>query len=508
MALLDFSWIPRKPWSRTLAFDIDYYAFFQLAKQRTRQCYLFESLEMPRHQDRYYSMGFNPVVCFTGRGDTLTINGEAAYVERLTGVASEHHELPHINPYKLLRDSVGQQFNAIATGHQGGLIGYFCYETVNCIEPCLQLEENTDFGLFKQGLYLDGLLFDSTTSELTYYSYESADIRTHKLAILQDILAELNAQDTQNTQNTQGSQNTQPDMTLESVTFKGYSETRDEFIAAVEHTRQKIADGFSFQAEVGFKSLYHIQGDKFAIYHKLRQVNPSPYMFYMCFEEGDQPLELLGASPEILLSQADGLLLTTPTAGTIHRGKTPAEDAVLGRTLLKDPKEIAEHNMLVDLHRNDIARVAVPGSVRVSDLMYLIKFSHVQHIVSNVVGLKLPNVNAFDTLASLFPGGVVSGAPKIETIKIIDENEHSPRGPYGGAIGRMALNGDGVFCLSIRSIFCAGDNCFVQTSAGIVFDSQPAKEFDEVCNKLAAMKQVLEELGSQHNNGEKYGGQA
>mgnify|MGYP001113779086 CR=1 FL=1 len=491
MQQLDFSWIPRKPWSQVLSHKLDYYQFFQQFKRTAKSCYLFESLEMPRHQDRYYSMGFNPAATFTGKGRTLQIEGEANYLQQLLGnTVGGHYCLDDVNPYQVLRDSVGQGFASFATGHQGGLIGYFCYETINCIEPCLALEEHQDFSLFKQGLYLDGLLFDSTTYELTYYSYEADSIRSQKLAQCQLFVADLEAK--------QAACPLEPiKIGLDSVEFKGFTETKAQFINAVESTRRKIADGFSFQAEVGFKSLYGIKGDKFAIYNRLRQINPSPYMFYLRFDNADRPLELLGSSPEILLSQSDSVLLTTPAAGTTHRGKTPQEDADLGRALLSDQKEIAEHNMLVDLHRNDIAKVSIAGSVKVSDLMYLIKFSHVQHIASNVIGLKKPELNGFDTLASVFPGGVVTGAPKIETMKIIDENEHLPRGPYGGAVGRMSLNGDATFCLAIRSLFCAGDDCFVQTSAGIVYDSEPEKEFQETCNKLAAMKQVLEELGDE-----------
>jgi len=387
-----------------------------------------------------------------------------------------------------LRDALqAQPLRAMAATHQGGLIGYFSYEAVNCIEPCLALEEDQDFGLFKLGLYLDGLLFDSLTNELTFYTYDP-DRSEQRLAQIQACLSQLNEQASNKT--------TVPS----SIVFKGHSETKPQFLDAVQRTRALIAQGYSFQAEVGFKSCYEIVGDKFAIYDRLRQVNPSPYMFYLQFENGQRPLELLGASPEVLLSQVQDVVLTTPAAGTIHRGKTALEDARLARQLLNDPKEVAEHNMLVDLHRNDLARIAVPGSVKVADLMHLIRFSHVQHIVSNVIGLKRSEFTALDALMSLFPGGVVTGAPKIETIKIIDSNESSPRGPYGGAVGRLSFNGDAAFCLSIRSLFAAGDDCFIQTSAGIVFDSEPEKEFREISNKFAAMKQVLEDLGGRHDS--------
>jgi len=240
------------------------------------------------------------------------------------------------------------------------------------------------------------------------------------------------------------------------------------------------------------KSFFNVEGDKFAIYKRLREINPSPYMFYVQF--GAQ--EMFGASPEILVSSKKGRILTTPTAGTIKRGADDLEDIALARTLLSDPKEIAEHNMLVDLHRNDVARVSVPGTVMVEDLMYVIKFSHVQHIVSNVVGIKSRDKNCFDVLKAILPGGVVTGAPKIETVKIIDENEAQPRGPYGGAVGRFSLNGDCDFCLPIRSLFCDGDQCYAQTSAGVVYDSKPDHEYVEVQRKLSAMKNTLAEFGA------------
>ena len=152
--------------------------------------------------------------------------------------------------------------------------------------------------------------------------------------------------------------------------------------------------------------------------------------------------------------------------------------------------------MLVDLHRNDVAKICKIGSVEVDDLMYIIKFSHVQHIVSNVIGELRDDRNLFDVLATILPGGVVTGAPKIETVKIINENEKAPRGPYGGAVGRFSFNGDCDFCLPIRSIFCIKDKCYAQTSAGIVYDSVPENEYQEVINKLAPMKQTLTELGA------------
>jgi len=192
-----------------------------------------------------------------------------------------------------------------------------------------------------------------------------------------------------------------------------------------------------------------------------------------------------------LFSLRDGEMTTRPLAGTARRGKDDAEDQALARELLNDPKERAEHTMLVDLHRNDIGRVAQFGTVRVRDLMSVKKFSHVQHISSEIVGMIHPNHDMFSAFASNFPAGTVSGAPKIESMKIIEKNEPEARGPYGGGVGHFGFNGDCTFALALRSIFIAGDTAYAQTSGGIVYDSDPEKEYAEIQNKLAAMKKAL-----------------
>ncbi|MDM8566051.1 anthranilate synthase component I family protein [Candidatus Halobeggiatoa sp. HSG11] len=468
---LNTDWINNRLTEHILGHDIDFYKLFAALKTNLTNCYFLESLSLPRHQDRYYAIGFEPDIIFAAKGNNMSLSGEADIIATTTGVKNQTkvtYELD--NPYEFLRKQF--DFNATCDPHQGGLIGYVCHEAVNYFEPSLNLTEHDDFSTFKFGLYTDGLLYDTTTGTLTYYYFHK-----DRSEQVKSILADLD--------------NYEIPTELESVKFTGHSVSKEEFIKSVERTKEKIRQGYSFQAEVGFKSHYEIKGDKLAIYNKLRQINPSPYMFYVKFGQE----ELLGASPEILISCKQNMILTTPTAGTTVRGKTYDEDVQLARKLLSDPKEIAEHNMLVDLHRNDISRVCQPGTVKISDLMYIIKFSHVQHIVSDVVGFLDNSKNAFDVLATILPGGVVTGAPKIETIKIIDENENMPRGPYGGAVGRFSMSGDCDFCLPIRSIFCYGDKCYAQTSAGVVYDSVPEKEYAEVTHKLAAMKQALEELG-------------
>jgi anthranilate synthase component 1 len=474
---LNLKWINKKPHSVAVDYHIDFYDLYRAIRPNFDHSYLFESLALPKQQDRFYTAGFDPVVVFEARGKSLIITGRAHYIEKITGQHTDHIIINHENPYQLLQESM--PMDCFSKTHQGGLVGYFSHEAVNYFEPSLALPEHPDFGAFCVGLYLDGLVYDTTTGQLDYYYYD--EDRTAQIKNFVEI-----------------AKHTPPALPdLKSVTFNGHSSDATDFKNAVADTIEKIKGGFSFQAEVGFKSLYTIEGDKITIYNRLRDVNPSPYMYYLKF--GDR--ELMGASPEILISNVANIVLTTPAAGTIKRGETPIQDIDFARTLLNDPKEISEHNMLVDLHRNDLSRVCMAGTVTVSDLHYIMKFSHVQHIVSSITGIKRPDKDAFDVLAAILPGGVTSGAPKIETLKIIADNEKAPRGPYGGGVGRISFNGDGVFCIPIRSLFCKGDAAFAQTCAGIVYDSIPEKEYQEVLNKLAAMQQVLNDLKHKSENG-------
>ncbi len=210
-------------------------------------------------------------------------------------------------------------------------------------------------------------------------------------------------------------------------------------------------------------------------------------MFYLKFNDR----ELFGASPEIVASLKNGKILTTPAAGTIERGETDEADRDNVRQLINDPKEIAEHRMLVDMHRNDVSRVAKKGTVKIEKLMHIMKFKYVQHMVSDIIGQIRKDKDAFDLIESIMPCGVLTGAPKIETIKIINRNEGAPRGPYGGGVGRFSFNGDCVFAIPIRSLFFSGDTGFNQACAGVVFDSDPAKEYTEVVSKLTGMEESI-----------------
>ena len=210
-------------------------------------------------------------------------------------------------------------------------------------------------------------------------------------------------------------------------------------------------------------------------------------MYYLKF--GDK--KIIGASPELLFSLRDGEMTTKPLAGTIRRGVNPKEDQKLAHALLSDPKEKAEHTMLVDLHRNDIGRVARFGTVKIRDFMSVKKFSHVQHISSEIVGLIRPGDDMFSSFAANFPAGTLTGAPKIESMKIIDANEPEARGPYGGAVGHFGFNGDCTFAINIRSLYLSGKTAYTQTSGGIVYDSEAKKEYEEIQHKISAIRKAL-----------------
>ena len=437
----------------------DEYNFFELFKKiqlNFKNCFLFESLGEESNISRYHIIGFDPkYLIFSESRNELKIED----IDK-----GEINTYECENPYYKLRDIIPQ--NVISKKYAGGLVGFVSYDGFNYFENNLNIKKNPDFESFKFGLYLDGLIYDQMTGEIFYYYYEDNKIEKIKSII------------NQNNHNS-------PRV---SCKFLKNSMTRDKHKNTVLKIKEDIKNGLIFQCEVGFKSHYEIKGDLTEIYAKLRTLNPSPHMYFMKF--GDQII--IGASPELLFRLKNGEMETFPLAGTTKRGVDKAEDLKLARELLNDSKEIAEHNMLVDLHRNDLGRVAKFGTVKVRNLMDIKKYSHVQHISSEIAGIISDDEDMFSALASNFPAGTLSGAPKIEAMKIINEIEEDGRGPYGGAIGQFGFNGDCTFAIPIRSIFIKGENAFAQTCGGNVYDSDPDKEYLEIERKLAAMKTVLE----------------
>lgn len=448
--------VPRKPQYVTVTSEGDFFDVFKKVAAEYDHCFMLESLGEDSHISRHSLIGFDPQQTISARGQELTIEDREGKVETYTSD----------NPYYLLRELVPQ--NVLSRKYAGGLIGYIGYDAMNYFEPSLQLQTSDWFDGFRFGVYLDGLIYDKMTGEVTYFYYEE-----NRIGLVEDLLAKPLPQ--------------AGDLQVEPV---GEDMDRQQHADAVETVKQAIIEGKVFQCEVGFKYRFNMQGDAINLYEQLREVNPSPQMYYVRF--GEQ--QIIGASPELLFRLRQGEMETYPLAGTTKRGATAEEDTALARTLLNDPKEIAEHNMIVDLHRNDIGRVARFGSVKVRSLMDIKRFSHVQHISSEIVGILAPQHDMFSALASNFPAGTLTGAPKIEAMKIIDNLELDGRGPYGGAVGQFGFNGDCTFAIPIRTIFAKGNEAYVQTCGGNVYDSNAADEYEEIQRKFAGTRKVLNQF--------------
>lgn len=439
--------IGKKPNYLKFGEDMDFYGLFEKIEREFKTCFILESLGEEEKFSRYSIIGFDPKHIISARGNNLKVDGKTYEVE---------------NPYYALREMMPEE--TIARSYAGGLIGYLNYDAVNYMEPSVKVKVHPLFDQFMFGVYTDGLIFDKLTNELFYFYYKVNRIETIKKLLKNKIKEE-----------------------SLSVKFIKDGMTEKEHKIIVEKVKEQIVTGNTFQCEVGFKSEYEIEGNALNIYENLRKVNPSPFMYFIKFNDK----KIIGASPELLFSLREGEMTTKPLAGTTSRGKDEYEDRRLARVLLNDPKEKAEHNMLVDMHRNDIGKVARFGTVRVRDFMNVKKFSHVQHISSEVTGIINSDEDMFSGLASNFPMGTVCGTPKVETIKIIDKNEIEARGPYGGGVGQFGFNGNCTFALTLRTLFISGEYAYTQTSGGIVYDSVAEKEYQEIVRKLAAMKKTL-----------------
>ena len=453
--------IQGKPKYIKIGDEYDFFEIFEKIEKNFKNCFLFESLGEESNISRYHIIGFNPnYIIYSEQVNELVIkNTDNGKIDKYICD----------NPYYELRSIIPQ--NIISKKYAGGLVGYIGYDSINFFENNLNITKNSNFETFKFGVYLDGLIYDQMTGEVFYYYYEE-----NKIEILEGILKE----------------QTKINRDVNCKFIKN-SMSKEDHKKAVLKIKQDIKNGLIFQCEVGFKSHYKIRGNLTEIYAKLRDLNPSPHMYFMKFE--DQVI--IGASPELLFRLRNGEMETFPLAGTTKRGLNKEEDLKLARELLNDSKEIAEHNMLVDLHRNDLGRVAKFGTVKVRNLMDIKKYSHVQHISSEIAGIINEKDDMFSALASNFPAGTLSGAPKIEAMKIINEIEEDGRGPYGGAIGQFGFNGDCTFAIPIRSLFIKGEEAYAQTCGGNVYDSEPEKEYQEIERKLAAMKSVLSSFEKQ-----------
>jgi len=444
--------LPAKPVYSRFDLELDFFEFFRLIDREFETAFFLESLSTESFDSRYSVIGFDPVTTIRARGDSLYIGEKRHTVE---------------NPYYALRDYLPS--NIIAREYAGGLVGYLGYEASNYFEPTLRLKEHPDFDPLLFGMYTDGLVYDKYTGETFYFYFD-----TNRMPLLRELAEQKLDREA-----------------APVIRDVSQNKTPEEHARMVDAAIQEIHAGNTFQVQIGFRKNFTVDGDPIAIYRRLREVNPSPHMIYLKFGEK----RVIGASPELLFRLRQGEMESYPLAGTIHRGKTPEEDRSLARKLVNDPKEIAEHNMLIDLHRNDVGRVARFGTVKVRRQFDIKKFSHVQHISSEIVGIIDSKHDMFSGLASSFPAGTLSGAPKIESMKIIERIENDPRGPYGGAVGHFGLNGDCTFVIPIRTMFMNGNEGFMRASGGIVYDSVAENEYNEIMNKMGALQKVLSEFG-------------
>ncbi len=367
----------------------------------------------------------------------------------------------------------------------GGFFGYLSYDAVKFFEPRVNVNpKKEDSHLFDMFFTLPEalLIFDNVNHSLTAVTYvitDKGDLENeHRRAkeLLESIETHLKKPVDI------------PTVPVESVGEWKANFSDEEFMTSVERAKEYIKAGDIIQVVLSrrFEKLFY--GNPLTLYRALRHINPSPYMYYLDYED----FQIVGASPEVLVRLENGKIETRPIAGTRRRGKTHKEDLALEKELLSDEKERAEHIMLVDLARNDVGRVAKTGTVKVTDLMVIERYSHVMHIVSNVVGELKEDKDAFDVLRACFPAGTVSGAPKVRAMEIIDEMEPSERGVYAGAVGYFSFDGNMDTAIAIRTAVVRRNKVYVQAGAGIVADSLPELEAKETVNKAKALFRAVE----------------
>ena len=363
----------------------------------------------------------------------------------------------------------------------GGLVGYFGYETIRYIEPRLN-KNNKEDPIGSPDILLmvsdEVVVFDNLSGKLfiiVHADPKKNDAYSNALQRLDDISGMLRDNQTNKSQS-DNSRDVDENDFVSGFTQKNYEK-------AVDAIKNYIINGDAMQVVLSQRLSIPFQSKPINLYRALRSLNPSPYMYFLDLED----FQIVGSSPEILVRLEDNIVTVRPIAGTRPRGKTKSEDLALEKDLLEDPKELAEHLMLIDLGRNDLGRVADVGSVNLTDKMIIERYSHVMHIVSNVTGELKKGMNAMDVLRSTFPAGTVSGAPKIRAMEIIDELEPVKRGVYSGAVGYISWNGNMDTAIAIRTAVIKDKTLHIQVGAGIVADSIPKNEWDETMNKGRAI---------------------
>ncbi|HCL56169.1 MAG TPA: anthranilate synthase component I [Spirochaetia bacterium] len=439
--------------------------------------FILESVESQERIGRYSFIGFDPFLTFKSKGKKVF----------LSGVKNEEKQTE--NPFHELKSLMGEfktPQDIPLLRFYGGAIGHIGYDMVRFFEKLPeknqnQLESYDSYFIFpKKILAFDHFTHKITLIQICYLQNQSDaskeyDEALKEIARLETVLK------------------TQVDYPQEkefSSTEMVSSCTKEEFEGMVVRAKEYIQNGDIIQVVLSQRLKMATNASGISLYRALRVVNPSPYLFFLEFPE----YSLIGSSPEILVRLENNEIEVRPIAGTRKRGKNDEEDKLFAEELLEDEKERAEHVMLVDLGRNDVGRVSETGSVRVTDLMIVEKYSHVMHIVSSVKGVLKSGKDAFDVFEATFPAGTLSGAPKIRAMEIIEELEKEKRETYGGGVGYFGYNGNMDFCIAIRTMFKKGNEVFIQAGAGIVADSSPESEYQETLNKAGAALKAVKEL--------------
>ncbi len=444
-------------------------------RELSESSFLLESIEGIGRLARYSFIGRDPHTIISNNGLNLTIKTKDKIEQKKENILDYLQSL--IKNYKCAKVEALPDFS-------GGIVGYFGYENVALIENVLKFTGERDFdspdssfGIYKNIVAFDHykhqiILISNTILEHGKNIEESFDEAQNELDKLTSLLYE----------------NVDYNSSFKLTEESDPNESKSEFEEIVSKAKRNIYEGDVFQIVLSKRFNANYRGNLLNVYRALRIINPSPYMYYMEFPENKV---VIGTSPEDLLKVKNNTAEILPIAGTRKRGKTLEEDQALEKDLLSDPKEIAEHTMLVDLARNDLGRVCDYDTIRITEDMKVNRFSHVMHIVSRVVGQLKNDKNCIDALKASFPAGTVSGAPKIRAMELINDYEKLIRNIYAGAVGYVDFNGNLDFCIAIRTLFAKGSKIYWQAGAGIVADSIPENEFQEIQNKSEALRKAL-----------------
>jgi len=437
---------------------------FSKLQENHQHTYLLESVEGPRKLANFSFIGFDPQIIITNKNGKTTIANETTGEEIV-------EETP--DPLETLRRLVGEASTSCDQFRlSGGVVGYISYDAIRYWESLPEIADD-DLKLpdIEMGVFNDGIIFDHRVKKAYYYFFD--EDRSDQLE----------------------SEVRRPLVEHEDLRYTAPKPNvaKEDFESSVLRAKEYVFNGDIFQVVLSKRYDFRIEGALVDFYRILRRINPSPYMYFLKMGER----QIIGSSPEMLVRVEKGAVETYPIAGTRPRVADTRRNKALASELLADPKERAEHIMLVDLARNDIGRISEYGSVEVPEFMTVHRYSHVQHIVSRVSGRLSPRHDSLDALRAMFPAGTVSGAPKVRAMEIIEELEPSRRGPYAGTVGYFSYNGSADFAITIRTLVVDRDKASIQVGAGIVADSDPEREWFETEHKAEALMRSLSRAGEE-----------